>query len=152
LLNEAVLDLDELLLLALTLALGLTAGAGEEDLLLLTLDKFLRGGPLLVGLGSLVGLAHLQGVLLLQSKLLLGLLSEVVGVRDGLILRLCLDLVGGSSSSTLSSGILLVGLGNRLGGLLILQLGLAFGGAPGESSLLVRTSTVSKIRTDNMTL
>lgn len=139
-LDEAVLQLNELLLLTLALALSLAGGAGEENLVLLGLDQFLGVGPLLVLLGSLVGLTDLEGVLLLESELLLGLLGEVVGIRDGLLLLLSGSLVGG----ILGAGVLLVSLGDLLAGLLILQLGLALSGAPRERSLLVGAAAILK--------
>lgn len=144
-LDETVLELDELLLLALALALGLAAGAGEEDLILLGLDELLGVGPLLVGLGSLVGLADLEGVLLLEGKLLLGLLGEVVGIGDGLVLLLDGSLLSGG---ILGDGLLLLGLGDLLADDLILQLGLTLSGTPRESSLLVGTATTSTVRTE----
>lgn len=142
-LDEAVLELDDLLRLALALALGLATGTGEEDLLLV-LDEFLGAGPLLVGLGALVGLADLQGVLVLESELLLDLLGEVVGVGDGLVLLL--DGSGILRGGVLGNGLLDVGLGNVLALDLVLQLGLAFGGTPRESSLLVGTTATSIVR------
>jgi hypothetical protein len=141
-LDEAVLELDELLLLALTLALSLAAGTGEEDLVLLALDELLGVGPLLVLLGALVGLADLQGVFLLESELLLGQLGEVVGVRDGLVLLLSGGLV--DRGGILGTSLLLIGLGDLLASLLVLQLSLTLSGTPRKSSLLVGATAKSR--------
>lgn len=132
-LNEAVLKLDDLLLLALTLALGLATGAGEVILGLL--DEFLGLVPLLVESRALVGLADLQGIGS-KSGLLLGLLDKVVGVRDGLILLLGLSSRGGG----VSLSILGISLGDGLGGLLVLELGLTLVATPSLSSSLVGTT------------
>lgn len=133
-LDETLVDLDDLLDLALTLALLLAGGASNELLGLILLEGH-GVGPLLVLNDTLVGLADLEGGLSLESGLLLGLLDEVLGVGDVLILFL----LGGrlSGGLTLGGGLLLLRLGDLLGGLLILQLGLALGGAPGQGSLLL---------------
>ena len=52
----------------------------------LLLGERLSIGPLLVDLAAFVRLANLER--LAKSKLLLGLLGEVVGVRDALVLGL----------------------------------------------------------------
>lgn len=62
------------------------------------------------------------------------MLGQVVGVGDGLVLRL-----GRFLSGVLSGSILLLGLGNGLTGLLILQLGLALNGTRGGGSLVGST-------------
>lgn len=80
---------------------------------------------------------------MLEGELLLGLLGEVVGVGDGLVLLLGGSLLSGGG--ILGTGVLLVGLGDLLAGLLILQLGLALSGAPRESSLLVGTTARSEV-------
>lgn len=134
LLLETVVDVDNSLLLALTLTLGLATAGGNEFISLL-LDKLLGVGPLLVGLGTLVGLAELE--VLAEGKLLLGHLSQVLGVRDALVLRL-----GGvlSALSILGNSLLQLRLGNLLAGLLVLLLGLALLSTPGLGSLLLGTA------------
>lgn len=131
LLNEGVVNVDDSLLLALTLALGL-AGAGGNEVLALILDESLGGGPLLVGLGTLVGLADLEVVA--KSKLLLSLLGEVVLVGDVLVLGL-----GGlvNTLTVLGNGLLQLALSHLLTGDLILLLGSTLLGTPRLSSLLV---------------
>lgn len=137
-LDVAVLDLNELLDLALTLALGL-ATASSKVILTLFLDEGLGAGPLLVVLHSLVGLAEGKSGLALERELLLGQLGEVLVEGDVLVLFLLFlpDIDG--SSLTLS--LLLLGLGNLLAGLLVLKLSIAFGGAPSLSSLLLSTAS-----------
>lgn len=131
-LDEAGVKVNGLLDLLLTLTLLLATGGREVvDLLLL---EGLGGLPLLVELATLVGRAELNAVL--KGKLLLGLLDEVVGVRDALVLGLS----GFPGGSILSNGLLLLGLSDGLAGLLVLQLGLALGGAPRGSSLLLGTA------------
>ncbi len=129
-LDVAVLDLDEGLGLALALALSLAAGSGEE-LLLLILGEGSKVLPLVV-LDALVGLAELDGSLGLESQLLLGLLGEVLVVRDVLILGLLL-----LSLALGSLALLALGLGDLGACLLILQLSLALVGAPGSGGLLL---------------
>ena len=136
-LDIALVDVNDLLDLALTLTLGLAAGGGDEVLVLL-LDELLGGVPLLVLLGALVGLADLQRV---QAGTLLSLLSKV-GIQSDLHLLRLLRLLGGS----LSLGSLHLGLGDGLAGLLVLQLGVAFGGAPALSGLLLRVATAAIVR------
>lgn len=123
-LDEARVKVDSLLDLALTLA-ELLASRGGDVLLLVVLEG---GGasPLLVELAALVGLTDLVAT---KSELLLGLLGEVVGVRDGLVLRF-------SGLGIGISGGVLVALGNSLAGLLVLELGITLVGAPALSSLL----------------
>ena len=133
-LNVALVDLNDLLDLALTLALGLATGTGDEVLSLI-LDEGLGGSPLLVLLGTLVGLADAQGLLSLKGELLLSELGEVLRVRDVLVLGLLLlGLLGGL---TLGNGLLLLGLSDLLASLLILKLSLALGGTPRLGSLLL---------------
>lgn len=135
-LNEALVNVDDLLLLALTGTLGLS-GRGSDEVLLLLLLELLSLGPGLVLLGTLVGLA---GGGSLESVLLLSLLDEVVGVRDVVVSLL---LLGGAAVSVdwgslavLLQGDLLVTLGNSLTGLLVVELGLAGLTTPSVSSLL----------------
>jgi hypothetical protein len=128
-----VVDVNDSLLLTLTLTLDLAAGASNEVLVVI-LDKLLGVGPLLVSLAALVGLADLEVVT--QGKLLLSLLGKVVGVGDVLVLRL-----GGLCSlSILGNSLLQLALGNLLAGLLVLLLGLTLGGTPGLGSLLLGTA------------
>jgi hypothetical protein len=135
-LDEAVLELDNLLLLALTLALGLAARAGEVILGLL--DELLGLVPLLVESRALVGLADLQGIGS-KSGLLLSLLDKVVGIRDGLVLLLGLSGRGGG----VSLSVLGVGLGDGLGGLLVLELSLTLVATPSLGSSLVGTTAAT---------
>jgi hypothetical protein len=140
LLNEALVNLDELLLLALTGALGLARSGGDESLLL-TLLELAGGVPLLVRLGTLVGLAGSSG----GERELLGLLDEVVGVRDRVILLLLFKgaaiSVDGSGVAVLSQGDLAVGLGESVGSVLISGRSLASLTTPAVSDLLVRVTT-----------
>jgi len=120
-LDKARVEVNSLLDLALTLALGLAAAGGKVVLLLL-----LEGdgvGPLLVELAALVGLTDVEGVG--GVGLLLGLLGDVVRVGDVLLLGL-----GGLLNRLLGGGVLLLGLGNSLGGLLVLKLSIAFRSTP----------------------
>jgi hypothetical protein len=130
-LDVARVKVDGLLDLLLALALLLARGSGE--VLLIRLLE--RGGalPLLVGLAALVGVADLE---VAETELLLGLLDKVVGVRDALVLLLGSLLAG----AVLSESLLLLGLGNGIASLLVLQFGLALGSAPRGGSLLVRAA------------
>lgn len=132
-LDVALVDIDDLLLLALTLALGLASTAGNE--IILILDESLGTGPLLVDLAALVGLADLQ--VTAKSQLLLGQLSEVLGVRDALVLSLS---GSGGVLGVLGVGLLQLRLSNSLASLLVLLLGLALLGAPALGSLLLGTA------------
>lgn len=132
-LDEALVDLDNGLLLALTLALGLSSGSADKVLLVLLGESF-GVGPLLVDLGSLVGLAGL-GNGAEQSSAGLLLLLEVVGV--GLAVVLGLDF-GGSNSVTVSrQGFLGLGAGNGITSLLISELSASLVGTPAMGSLLL---------------
>lgn len=137
-LDETLVDLEDLLDLALTLALLLAGGASNELLGLILLEG-LGVGPLLVLNDTLVGLADLEGGLGLESGLLLSELGEVLRVGDVLLLLLLGDSLSGGL--TLGGGLLLLSLGDLLGGLLILQLGLALGSAPGKGSLLLGSAS-----------
>jgi hypothetical protein len=130
-LDETGVEVNGLLDLALSLALGLASGGGEVFLLLVL--EGLGVGPLLVELAALVGLTDLEARL--KSGLLLGLLGEIVFVRD-LLLGL-LSSGGLSGGGLLSSGVLLLVLSDSLAGLLVLKLSLAFVSTPGLGSLLV---------------
>jgi hypothetical protein len=76
-------------LLALTLALGLSTRASDEGFLLL-LGKGFGVGPLLVLLAAFVWLAGFwdSGA---KVELLLGLLGEVISVRDAVVFWLWLS-------------------------------------------------------------
>jgi hypothetical protein len=127
------LDVDLLLALAFTLSLGVLSG--HENLLLLFAGQSLALGELLAA--ALVGLADVLGG---QAELLLSLLNKVGGVglapvfgfRLGLVLAL-----GGVSDS-----LLLLGLGDGVAGLLVLELGVAVVSAPAMSSLLLLLAAV----------
>lgn len=115
---------EDVLLLALALALLLASRTGDE-VLIVVLDEGLGASPLLLLLGvdTLVGLAgRCAGV---QGSPLLGLLGEVGLKSDLLRLRLL-----GLGLGILSLGILLLGLSNGLTGLLVVELGSSLGGAP----------------------
>lgn len=135
-LDEALVDLNDLLLLALTGALGLATGTGNKLLLLLLL-KSLSSSPLLVLLGTLVGLA---GGGSLELQLGLSLLDKVVSVRDVVVGLLLLESasvsVDWSALTILLDGDLLVGVGISLTGLLGVELGLTIVSTPSLSSLL----------------
>lgn len=123
-LNEARVKVNSLLDLALTLTELLATSS--SDILLLVVLECLGASPLLVELAALVSLTDLVAT---KSELLLSLLGEVVAVRDALVFglsRLDLGISGG----------VLVALGNSLGGLLVLELGVTLVGAPALSSLL----------------
>jgi hypothetical protein len=139
LLDEALVNLDDLLLLALTGTLSLAGRGGDESLLLLLLE-LAGAGPLLVLLGALVGLASSSG----GERELLSLLDEVVGVRDGVVLLLLLEgaavSVDGSGLAVLSQGDLAIGLSENFTGGLISALGLAGLTAPAVSDLLLRVT------------
>lgn len=128
-LDEAGVKVDGLLGLALTLALGLAVGTGDEVLLLLL--EGLGTGPLLVELAALVGLSDANASV--ESTLALGLLNEVLGVGDALVL----GLLGLNGSGVLGGGILLLVLGDGFTGLLVLKLSVAFGGTPALGDLLI---------------
>lgn len=131
-LDVALVDVEDLLFLALTLTLGLGGGGGDEVGLLL--DESLGAGPLLVSLAALVGLADVGTTA--ESQLLLGQLGEVLGVRDALVLLLGdLGVLG-----ILSGSLLQLSLSNGLASLLVLGLGLAFLGTPASGSLLLRAT------------
>lgn len=138
-LDETGVEVNGLLDLALSLALGLASGGGKV-LLLLVLEG-LGVGPLLVELAALVGLTDLEARL--ESGLLLSLLGEVFFVGD-LLLGL---LLGGSLSGSgfLSSGVLLLVLSDSLAGLLVLKLSLAFVSTPGLGSLLVGATVATEL-------
>lgn len=82
-LNVARVEFEGLLDLALTLTLFLAVVASDEFFVIILLES-LGVGPLLVELATLVGLADLE--FSFESGLLLGLLSEVVGKGDALVL------------------------------------------------------------------
>jgi len=158
---KGVVNLNSGLFLALTLALVL--GVRRRDKLLsLLLGEGLGVGPGLVRLTALVGFAELE---LAEAELLLGTLRQKLVERDlldlglGRLGRCAIGWVtpcstrawvapGGSSLGALSAGIafalgeslLLVVLGNLLSGLLVVELGLALGGAPRLGSLLLRAT------------
>lgn len=110
-LDKTHVDIDVLLLLALLLALGLLRAALDVLLFLLVALELLGGRPLLVGLGALIRSARSLGA---QIAALLGKLREVIGVRLGLVGRLLGRLLAGRGL-----GLVLVGLGNILGGPLV---------------------------------
>lgn len=136
LLDVAVLELDELLLLAPTLALGLATGALEENLVLgagvegdevlpLVLLDTLVGGTDVGGSGETLGL------LLLLNLGLVIIEENLDGLRLGL---LNLGLGSGALGSELS-------LGGLLAGLLILELLGALVRAPSLVGGLLRATT-----------
>ncbi|KAM3425812.1 hypothetical protein NHJ13734_009911, partial [Beauveria thailandica] len=119
----------------LTLTLTELPATSSSDILLLIILESLGASPLLVKLTALVSLTDLVAT---KSELLLSLLGEIVAVRNTLILGLSgLDL-------GISGGVL-VALGNGLGGLLVLKLGVILVGAPALSSLLSSGAIYSSI-------
>jgi hypothetical protein len=122
-LNVAEVNVEEVLLLALLLALGLLGGTLDVSLLF-GLGELLSGSPLLVELCALVGSAlGLSG-----QSLLLGLLGQVVGERLGVVGLL--DLLSGSL------GLGLLGLGDLLALALVVPGLLAALGTPALLDLL----------------
>lgn len=147
-LDEALVDLKDLLLLALTLTLGLAGRGGNKVLLLLLLD-LLGVGPLLVLLAALVGLAKLESAVV-KSGLLLSLLNKVIGVRDAVVLGLRISglqllaiSVNWCRVAIAGKGFLLLSLGNGLACLLIVELGVTLGSTPSMGGLLVRVAGAS---------
>lgn len=132
-LNPGLVNIQDVLSLALTLALGLATGSSNEVLAIVLVES-LGIGPLLVGLAALIGLADLEAT---KTELLLGLLGKVLLVRNALGLRLGRSL---GALSILSGSLLELPLRDLLAGLLILLLSIAFVGAPRLSSLLVGTA------------
>jgi hypothetical protein len=138
--DEALVNLEELLLLALALALGLSAWSSNEIFFVILGNGF-GVCPFLVLL-TLIWLAGL-GDTGAECKLLLSLLSEVVSVGD--IVVFWLGLSGGLSSLTISwcgvtitsQSLLFVGLGKSFTGFLVVELSLAFIGAPAVSDLFL---------------
>jgi hypothetical protein len=135
-LNESRVKVNGLLDLALALALLLADRRGKVDLVLLGLVEGLGVSPFLVELAALVGLTDLEAGV--KGCLLLGLLSQVVLVRDALILRF--GGLFGDRCSIFCGGLLLLGLSNSLTGLLVLQLGITLSSTPRLGSLLLRAT------------
>lgn len=111
--NVARVEVERLLDLALTLTL-LLAVAARNELLVLVLLESLGIGPFLVELATLVGPTDLEATL--EGEFLLGLLGEVVDVRDALVLGFSWLLAG----AILSEGFLPLGSSNSLASLLVL--------------------------------
>jgi hypothetical protein len=124
-----VIELDELLGLALTLALVLASGSGDEYLLLVVAGNGFALGEFLGA--ALVGLADVLGS---KRQFLLGELGEVGSIRLGLLL---LFSSGSLLRSRLSGLILLILLGNSLASLLVGPLGVAVLSTPAMGSLLL---------------
>jgi hypothetical protein len=139
-LNEALVNLKNLLLLTLTFALGLATGSSDEVLLLI-LVNWLGVGPLLILLATLVWLAGLRDTSA-KLKLLLGKCGKVIGVGDAIILWFGLGLC----ISWRNLPFLLFCLGNSLTSLLILQFSIAFVCAPAMGDLLLRVTVVVRKR------
>lgn len=135
-LNESRVKVNGLLDLALALALLLADRRGKVDLVLLGLIEGLSVGPFLVELAALIGLTDLEAGV--KGCLLLGLLSQVVLVRDALIFRF--GGLFGDRCSIFCGGLLLLGLSNSLTGLLVLQLGITLSSTPRLGSLLLRAT------------
>jgi hypothetical protein len=137
-LDEALIDVKNLLLLALTLALGLAARSSDE-VLFLFLGNCLGVGPLLVLLAAFVGLAGFWDTRAKSGLLLLKLL-QIFSVRLAVVLWLSFSgcPIGGSSIAITSQCLLLVGLGESFTGFLILEFSFTFGGTPSVSGLLLR--------------
>jgi hypothetical protein len=128
--DEALVNLEDLLLLTLTFTLGLSAGPSNE-VFFLVLDNRLGICPLLVLLAALIWLAGL-GDTGTKLELLLSELSKVISVGDAVILWLGRLAIGAFSQS-----FLLFGLGDGLASLLVGQFSVTFGRAPGVASLLL---------------
>lgn len=134
-LDKASVDIEEGLLLALLGGLALLLLALDVFVALLVTLQFLGAGPLVVTLGALVG-----GTDGLGAEVTLGsLLGEVVGERLGLVGRLLGLLLGGSL------GLGLLGLGQLLTGLLVVEFLLAALAAPALVDLLARVAKHIKL-------
>jgi hypothetical protein len=142
-LNEALVNLKNLLLLTLTFALGLATGSSDEVLFLI-LVNWLGVSPLLILLATLVWLAGLRDTSA-KLKLLLGKCGKVISVGDAIILWFGLGL----SISWRNLSFLLFGLGNSLTSLLILQFSIAFVRAPAMGDLLLRVTVVVRKKSHN---
>jgi hypothetical protein len=136
-----LINFKKLLLLALALTLGLASRTSNEVFLFFLRDGF-GVSPLLVLLATLIGLTSLRNTST-KGKLLLSKLSEVVRVRDAVVLRL--ELGGGFGSGGInwrsvavtSQSVLLFGIGNSFTSLLISEFGSAFISTPAMASLLL---------------
>jgi hypothetical protein len=122
--------LNDVLLLALALALSLSSGSSEEDSLLLGALDLGSFRELL--LAALVGLADVLGG---EAQFLLGLLSKIGGVGDGLVLGFRLS-SGLSGSGSLRNGILLFVFGDSLTSHLVCEFGVAVLTSPALCGLL----------------
>ena len=130
-LEQAVaIELDEVLLLALTVALGLAAGSGNEVLILGAFNGLALGE---LGRAALVGLADV----LRNSELLLRELGKVLLVRLALLLGLLLDSGVNIGSGVFGNGVLLVLLGDGLALGLVGELGVAVVTSPSVCDLLL---------------
>ena len=114
-----VIKLNEGLLLALALTLGLASGSGNEIFIIITGDGLTLGELLRA---SLISLADF---LRTKSELLLGLLSKVGGKGLGLVLGFSLSLWIGAGIGILSSCCFLVLLGDGLASFLVGPFGVA---------------------------
>jgi hypothetical protein len=136
-----LINFKKLLLLALALTLGLASRTSNEVFLFFLRDGF-GVSPLLVLLATLIGLTSLRNTST-KGKLLLSKLSEVVRVRDAVVLRLELSCgFGGGginwrSVAVTSQSVLLFGIGNSFTSLLISEFGSAFVSTPAMASLLL---------------
>jgi hypothetical protein len=137
--DEAGLDLEELLLLALTVA-GLFPGLASEVIaVLVALVEGPGIGPLLVLAGSLVGTTDVGGST--KVGLLGGKLRKVLVVGLGLLLLLN----GGSLLALGGSGLTLASLllGDLLTSKLVIPFARALGGTPALVGLLVGVAVSS---------
>lgn len=121
-----MVDVEDVLGLALTFTSGLCLSWRNEVLGVGLLNSLGRC-PLLVLLGTFVGLA-LGWCSGSESLSLLGLLDQVIGVRDVVISLLLIEGLAVSIDwcivSVTGDGFLLIGLGDGFGALLIGELGL----------------------------
>lgn len=136
-LDEARVEIEGLLDLALTLTLLLSVATGDEVFVVGLLEG-LGASPLLVELATFVGLTDLEAGI--NVELLLSLLGKVIGEGHALVL----GLGGLFASGIFGKGVLLLGLSNSFTSLLVLQLSVAFSGAPRLGSLLLGTTTISQ--------
>jgi hypothetical protein len=137
-LDEALVDLKDLLLLALALTLGLPTGSGDKILLVILVDR-LGVRPLLILLAALVGLASL-GDAGTKLELLLRELGKVISVGNAVVLGFRFSSRFNDAftwCSVSGQSFLLFRLGNGLTGLLILQLSNTFVCAPAMAGLLL---------------
>jgi hypothetical protein len=137
LLDEAHVNFDEVLFLALSLTLALLFLRLDVGLFRFTALDFLGGIPLLVLAAFVGGTGFLHTEIATPSS---GLLSEVVGVGLGLVNWL----LGSSLAFGRGLGLVLIGLGNGLASLFVVPLGIALLSTPALANLLVGVTVIER--------